>query len=49
MTALGNFCDFVDAYVESVVPRKKNLVDELNSMSGKFEDVSNIDFDRIWE
>lgn len=49
MTALGNFCDFVDAYVESVVPRKKNLVDELNSMSGKFDDVSNIDFDRIWE
>lgn len=44
---LGDFCDSVDAYVESVVPKKMGLMDELDAMNGKFENASDFDFDGI--
>ena len=47
LAELGNFCDLVDAYVESAVPRKKNLMDELKAMDGEFVNAEGSEFDLI--
>lgn len=44
---ISNFVSSVEMYLQALDIKKKNLIDELNSMDGDFNIPSTIDFDNL--
>lgn len=44
---ISNFVSNIDVYLQTLNLKKKNLIDELNSMDGSFDITNSIDFDSL--
>lgn len=44
---ISNFVSNIEIYLQKVVPKKKGLIEELNSMEGDFNITDSIDFDSL--